>query len=369
MTGETRAADYQRSDFYYPSSSMQSDEFEIFREAGNDDAKGEPDLRTELPTVLIIDDDSSLLDSLRMSLRDQYNTILAHDPVNCLDQLDMNVSAVVLDIKMPGRSGFEVIEEIKYRFAQLPVIFHSAYQDLKDPIEILNEHHPFAYIVKGAGLHHLMSTLHSAIEYYEQFRFNRKLVEELTRVNRGLEERVKERTRQLEEANERLQHTAITDPLTGLFNRRFLIDTLDKEIAILNEGEGDTPAAFLILDVDHFKSINDEYGHDDVLRSVSRCLLDGVREGDVVARYGGEEFTVFMPNTAAEDALKTAESLREQLAAETIRRAGHTLTVTASFGVTAVRAGDTSDSLVQRADVALYRAKNGGRNRVVSADQ
>jgi two-component system cell cycle response regulator len=162
---------------------------------------------------------------------------------------------------------------------------------------------------------------------------------------------------------------AITDQLTGLHNRRYMARHLDT----LMKNAGDAkPISFLIMDIDYFKSVNDTYGHDvgdEVLREFASRVSANVRGIDLACRYGGEEFVVVMPDTDTGFAYTVAERLRQSV--ETvpfaISRAPHKLNVTASFGIASSTGGkDNSESLLHRADQALYRAKREGRNRVIA---
>jgi len=146
-----------------------------------------------------------------------------------------------------------------------------------------------------------------------------------------------------------------TDPLTGLQNRRGLDEALASQFALLHRYG--TPFSVAIFDIDHFKQINDRDGHlhgDRILRRLARLLEESVRETDVVARYGGEEFVVVMPQTDLEGVCVFAERLR--------RKAEQQSSVTISGGVATVLDGDTPDTLLARADAALYGAKTAGRN-------
>ena len=178
--------------------------------------------------------------------------------------------------------------------------------------------------------------------------------------------------------SDRLRHNvqlslemAITDQLTGLHNRRYMGRHLDTLIA--NAERSCRPIAFLILDIDHFKSVNDTYGHDigdEVLREFAGRISANVRGIDLACRYGGEEFVVVMPETDMELASTVAERLRRSVEATpfAISREPHTLNVTISIGIAGSEpGGDTPDALLHRADQALYRAKREGRNRVVAA--
>jgi two-component system cell cycle response regulator len=156
---------------------------------------------------------------------------------------------------------------------------------------------------------------------------------------------------------------AVTDPLTGLRNRRYVRRHL--EGVLRNSG-----AAVLLIDVDRFKSVNDTYGHaagDAVLREVAERVRGHLRAADVVARYGGEEFLVVMSGAAAEDGRLVAERLRNAIATVPVQAEGRALSVTASIGLAAGDVGASSDDVVGAADAALYRAKNNGRNRVEAA--
>ncbi|MDQ0327257.1 two-component system cell cycle response regulator [Rhodopseudomonas julia] len=163
---------------------------------------------------------------------------------------------------------------------------------------------------------------------------------------------------------------AITDPLTGLHNRRYLDSHL---VSLLSRSvEHGKPVSILLFDIDFFKSINDRYGHDagdDVLREFSTRLRKGVRGIDLIVRFGGEEFLVVMPETGIEHAVQIAERLRGDVEAEPFTtREGQKLPVTVSIGLSRLEGPeDTPGKLIKRADKALYEAKAAGRNRVAQA--
>ena len=161
-----------------------------------------------------------------------------------------------------------------------------------------------------------------------------------------------------------MQRLALTDPLTGVANRRRGEELLSHEIARA-ERYGH-PLSVILFDLDHFKRVNDVNGHavgDALLRTVTRIVGDQLRATDHLVRWGGEEFLIIAPELGDVRAVQVAERLRGQIAR--LRIPGdQQMPPTASFGVAFHRAGDSSHSVVQRADVALYAAKNGGRNRV-----
>jgi two-component system cell cycle response regulator len=162
---------------------------------------------------------------------------------------------------------------------------------------------------------------------------------------------------------------AITDALTGLFNRRYM----EMHLASLVEQAASRgqPIAVLIVDIDYFKAVNDDYGHDagdDVLREFALRIRKAIRNIDLACRYGGEEFVIVMPETDMTVATMVAERLRRRIANEpfTIEQGARNLNVTISIGIAALGgAGDNAATILKRADVALYRAKRDGRNRVV----
>jgi two-component system cell cycle response regulator len=162
---------------------------------------------------------------------------------------------------------------------------------------------------------------------------------------------------------------AITDALTGLFNRRYMENHLSTLIE--QAGARGKPLSALMLDIDHFKSINDTYGHDagdDVLRDLALRVKRSIRGIDLACRTGGEEFVIVMPETDMAVAAMVAERLRRRIAAEPfpINQGQRTIPVTLSIGIAALRGqDDNAASLLKRADQALYRAKRDGRNRVV----
>jgi diguanylate cyclase len=192
------------------------------------------------------------------------------------------------------------------------------------------------------------------------------VIGDIVRANQNLQSKLETaETRLQEQASEIEAHISrsLTDPLTGLPNRREFNERLEERMSAWNRRH--EPFSLLILDVDHFKKLNDQYGHlagDQVLAAMGRVLRAAIRREDAVARYGGEEFAILLPNTALEAATRVAQNVRDAITRVVVQHGGGELKVTASGGLATIRANEPAESLIQRADAALYAAKAGGRN-------
>jgi diguanylate cyclase (GGDEF)-like protein len=183
----------------------------------------------------------------------------------------------------------------------------------------------------------------------------------------NLDRLVAERTVKLEQAMAEIHVLSITDPLTHCFNRRLFNERIVQEFERAKRYE--RPLSLIFCDIDHFKNINDTFGHaagDEILIQVADCYRDGLRADiDWVARYGGEEFVIVLPETELESARATAERRRAAIAARGFTSAGQTLRVTSSFGVSQLQADESVEAFLNRADRAVYQAKAQGRDCVV----
>ncbi|MGQ0597439.1 GGDEF domain-containing protein [Aquabacterium sp.] len=169
-------------------------------------------------------------------------------------------------------------------------------------------------------------------------------------------------------AEKELRILATTDPLTQLLNRRSLMEIAEYEV--VQRKRHQAPLAFILADIDHFKSINDQYGHaagDVVLKAVSQTLRQASREQDSIARWGGEEFLILMPDAAKDIAIKVAERLRQQVETLAVPFNGTVIKVSMTFGVSTHQNDEVVDAPINRADTALYQGKVAGRNQVVAS--
>jgi diguanylate cyclase (GGDEF)-like protein/PAS domain S-box-containing protein len=173
--------------------------------------------------------------------------------------------------------------------------------------------------------------------------------------------------REMQKLQEQLRDQAVHDPLTGLYNRRYLDETMGREL--IRATRYGRPVGIVMCDIDHFKVINDVHGHlvgDEVLRVFAELLGKNARGSDIVCRYGGEEFLLFFPDMPPVIAYQRAEQLRTAFAEKRITSGAVVVQVTASFGVAAFpENGKTNDELIRAADEAMYEAKKAGRDRVI----
>jgi diguanylate cyclase len=206
-----------------------------------------------------------------------------------------------------------------------------------------------------------------------------KMVEQLVGATQAMEVRTKSLESELQRSSEQVtdlktqldtvRKESRVDPLTGVANRKAF--DIELQAAIADARETGSAVALLMCDIDHFKRFNDTWGHqtgDQVLRLVANCLSENVKGRDTAARYGGEEFVVILRQTPLDGATKLADQIRGNVENKKLvkKSTGDILgTITISIGVAQLRADDTPELLIQRADRALYRAKNTGRNRVV----
>ena len=293
---------------------------------------------------------------------------------------------VLADKNLPGRSGIDLLHEVRQLYPDVNVIIMTAYADMQSVLAAINEG-AYDYLTKPFdSLEEVIAKVRRALDKRRMTLENRRLIEYLTvaneqieEMNRELEQKVRERTAQLEEANRKLEALTLTDDVTGLFNQRFLFQRLEEEF--LRERRYRDGLAVVMVDLDGFKRVNDEHDHlfgSRVLRRVGGILTSGVRGTDYVVRYGGDEFVVILPHTDLENAALVAERLRHRIqttdtgdGADEQTAGGPELYpapfwLTASVGVAALGqcTADSPKSLLRAADKALYAAKRDGRNRV-----
>jgi len=286
----------------------------------------------EKPIVLIADDAPSNIQLLAGLLKDNYQIKVATGGERCIElaQAEPQPDLILLDIQMPDLDGYEVCQRLKSQESTqaIPIIFVTGKdQDADEEL--------------GLSM--------GAVDYITK-PYSPAIVE--ARVATHIT---------LKQQSDTLRNLAMRDQLTGLYNRHFLIDVAAKKISQTHRHK--QSLCLIMVDIDHFKAVNDEHGHtvgDAVLRDVAEIFLKQCRNEDIIARFGGEEF-VFLLDACNRDAgIKKAERIRQTLEASRVQG----LAITASFGLAHITNGENFASLLNRADEAAYKAKRKGRNRV-----
>ena len=241
---------------------------------------------------------------------------------------------ILLDLDMPDMSGFDVCRELKAdpELCMIPVLFLSGSSTAEDKVTGLDLG-AVDYVTKPFDAFELRARVRAAL-----------------------------RTKHLQDLL--IEHAHI-DPLTGLPNRRALMERLQREWARIERHGGHL--SFIMADVDHFKRVNDAYGHhvgDKMLQEIARVISEQCRDVDLPARFGGDEFAVIVPDESGIDAVQLAERCRREVAKIQVLMRNETVTATMSFGVADAAGLLSAESLMESADKVLYQAKNAGRNAV-----
>ena len=303
-------------------------------------------------TVLLVEDSEAEGQHVSGSLeRMGYTVLWARSGVEGLKLARTeSPDVILLDVVMADIDGFSVCRWLKMHAdtRDIPVIMLTVKGELEYRIEGLNVG-ANDYLPKPFADGELEARVFAALRV------------------RTAQSELRERNQQLEAMLHRVEALAITDPLTGLFNRRRFTDVLKREFA-LTKRYGNSLSC-LMVDLDHFKQINDSYGHaagDQVLKEVAHIIAGNCREVDLPTRHGGEEFALLLPHTAKPNAGILAKRLAKMIKAAVIRLGQTEIRVTASFGVASTDdvASNLAEDLVRAADAALFRAKREGRDRV-----
>lgn len=305
------------------------------------------------PRLLIVDDNPRNLQVLGTILkREGYELIVAVDGKQALNAvIRTRPDLILMDVMMPVMDGFEACRRLKSdsAYRDIPLIFLSARGETDDLLRGF-EVGAVDYVTKPFNRGELLARVRTHVE--------------LRRSRMALETAYAE----LSAAHRELERAARTDPLTGLFNRREMMERIAGEIGRFHR-KG-TPFSVALTDIDDFKLFNDRYGHacgDRVLIAVADRMRDRVRRQDVVGRWGGEEFLVLLTDTEQEGAVAAGEKLRRAVRSATVSWGNETLSVRLTVGVSEFRNGMDADSCLREADERLYWGKAAGKNRVVGA--
>lgn len=324
-------------------------------------------LAEESCIVLLVDDDPMVAEALRLMLEDEGDIVLHYcsDSSNALDVAEeLNPTVILLDMVMPDIDGLTLLRYLRVseQTKLIPVIALSMKDDAALKADIFS-----------AGGNDYLIKLPESVELLARIRYHSQCYIRLLQRDEAFRA-LDVSQRQLAASNIKLQQLASMDALTNIANRRTFQEGIEKEWGRM--GREHRPLSLIMMDIDFFKKCNDDHGHqygDDVLRRVAKTLDEYPKRGtDMVARYGGEEFVVLLPDTDLEGAFSVAEQLR--IAVETLKLANSGSSVcewvTISMGVAAcIPEPDKVETakLIKRADDALYKAKEKGRNQVVKA--
>ncbi|MBF0231721.1 MAG: diguanylate cyclase [Desulfamplus sp.] len=336
--------------------------------------------------ILFVDDENIVLNSIRTLLTQRFDgnvrIEIAESGEEALEIIDeifdegLELQALVADYIMPGMKGDELLVNVHERLPNVRKILLTGQSDLAGVKRAINDAGLYRFIEKPWRDEDLILTLQSALHAYHQdqeiARQNEELRlvnaelyrvnEELLTMNEELENIVNERTQELRDKNRELEVLAITDRLTGICNRLKLDEVFEHERG--RAARYNIDFSVILMDIDYFKKVNDTYGHqvgDAVLVQIARLFMEHLRKVDVPGRWGGEEFLVICPETNKKSALLIAEKLRSAIDEFCFPEVSH---VTGSFGVTSYQKGDDVKNMMSRADEALYRAKEKGRNTI-----
>ncbi|MGE0826490.1 MAG: diguanylate cyclase [Candidatus Binatia bacterium] len=295
--------------------------------------------------VLIVEDDREIREMVALMVKGMgYTIVTAATGKEALTRLhEQSVDIVLLDLMMPEMDGFEFCRAVQANptLRDLHIIITSARDTLEDKVKGL-ELGAADYLTKPFSLTELQARI--------------KVGERIVRYQKTLQEQ-----------QTQLEHLAREDVLTGLANRRRFEERAREEGVRAQRYRH--PLSVLLADLDHFKSINDTYGHafgDTVLKEVGQTLLRYCRTSDLCARYGGEEFVLLLPETELEEARKVAERLCAAVRSLSFHQPSGPISVTVSFGAACMNHEfpQTLEEMLEQADQALYRAKRSGRDRV-----
>jgi len=327
-------------------------------------------------SVLVVDDDPAILTMLTALLSTDFEVLIAPSAEDAQDIVQRrDVDIVLSDQQLPAQLGVPFLEWVRLHSPHTIRILMPGVARLEDAIDAINRGQVHRFLIKPWRNDQMLQILREAARNFLLERSHEQLLEELRRLNLELEQRVQDRTRELELANRQLQQRnvmlqkmALTDALTGLPNRRGMERLARNEL--LRRARVPAPMTLGLIDADHFKNINSQYllsGGDHVLAWLAQTLANSVRTVDTVGRVGGEEFMVVAPETGFEGALVLADRMRATVANSQTIYNGEPIRITISIGMVVTEADVMVgyDAMRHAAAEALSEAKESGRNRCI----
>lgn len=319
--------------------------------------------------ILIVDDEAANRQAIRALLDGQYQLLEAADGLAALHLIEQlpdktQLACIISDQRMPNVTGVELFERVLPLLPRTIRIIVTGFIDVDVIVNAVNRAHIYQFFIKPFDPDDFILTIQRAVETFE---LNKKL----DAYHAQLEARVAERTYDLEQAYRDLELASFTDPLTGLRNRRFLLHKIAADVR-LNDENNSSKLIFMLLDIDHFKSVNDTYGHlagDRLLVQISDRLRQIAQPGDHLIRWGGEEFLLILSQTRHSDPSATAERIRKLIGTDEYNLSNDIrLRKTCSIGFACMPFTQQEpdilnlEQVIELADHGLYMAKNGGRD-------
>jgi len=327
-------------------------------------------------SLLVVDDEPYILSTLSVLLKGDFEVLTADSAARAMEifaQRDIDI--LLSDQRMPRATGVHLLEWVKKTHPKTVRLLMTGFAELEEAVDAINKGQVFRYLFKPWRVEELLDTLKSAARSFLLERSHEQLLEELRNLNQELEGRVEQRTTELQEANHELEQKnkmleklALTDPLTGLSNRRAMDRLAERELR--RRDRYPCPLTIGLIDVDHFKDINARFllpGGDKVLVDLAKVLSASVRTVDLVGRIGGEEFMVIAPETDMEGGISLGERIRSAVERHNFLYRDNAIPVRVSIGFAVADEKTEIDyeSMKHAAAAALSEAKNTGRNRCV----
>jgi len=319
-------------------------------------------------TILVVDDNKENIKLAANYLKEEgFRVAFALNGEKCLSLArEYQYDLVLLDVMMPEMDGFEICRHLKCipGYRETPIIFLTARTDKESVIQGF----------EAGGADYVTKPFHGTeliLSREKLEEINAQLQKELL-AGMQLSDELERSRQELQRANHQLHAMATTDPLTALMNRRRMLDFLDYEQSRARRKKA--YYSVVLCDIDHFKQVNDTWGHDigdEVLKNVALVLGDGIREQDKASRWGGEEFLLLLPETEGEGAVILADKLRlqlQELKTGIDKESSENISITMTFGIAASCGEIDFDETIRRADTALYKGKEAGRNCTVLYD-
>lgn len=316
--------------------------------------------------VLFVDDEEFTLHALERILRKElFYKHFAGSGAEALELMaETSIHIIVSDMKMPEMNGLELLKRVKKKYPDTVRMVLSAYSETSQLLSCINYGEIYRFITKPLDPEELKTSIHDAIEYYltrlDRIDLTRSLDKKNTHLRQALAKQ--------KEMEQKLLQLCIVDDLTGLYNRRQLTHALRQ--AFQESVRYHKKLSCFMLDLDHFKKVNDTHGHafgDFVLKEFSQRIKNSLRDTDIAFRYGGEEFFILLPETTLQEAETVALRIVESCGTTPFEDAGISDIITVSVGIASFHKcnPENPEDLIAHADNMLYKAKKAGRNRVM----